>query len=305
MISTTIKVVLDEINREILTCLYKVDFFCDYHLAGLIGENKEYIKGRLKKLARAGLIKRKIIKGNMPCVNWITKQGIKELGLEMRNVREPTTGRFEHSLGCADMYVYMTLMRKKKDGSYKRIVSFGEIITERDFNAVRELKQVKKKSNGQPVYLSLDSHIHKPDGYYFKNGKRIALEFERTPKSKAKILRNNVYENRKRFNTQIWVYDKPIVKKMLERLKQELGSEIQIISIETVREQIYRYVNSLPAEISKKSGKARSSAVGELVKPIPLNRLPIIVKHSAVPVLETRYENGSVLPKKILLERRD
>lgn len=288
-------ITMDAINIEILKCLYKCEFLHEDHLAALIGENRDFLKGRLKRLAKAGLIERKIIQGNRTSVNWITKKGIREIGLAMRNVREPNTGRYEHALGCADMYVFLTLMRKTKNSSIRRIVNFGMIITERDFNAVREMLEIKKKSNGQPVYVSLDRHIHAPDGYYGVNDKYVALEYERIPKNKYKIMRDNIFENRKRFCRQIWFYGKPIVGKILNKIKDELGDEIVIISMDAAREQIMRYVNALPDEISAKSGIPRNSALGEMVEPIPLNKLPVFADRNQSPRLESRPVQGSNL----------
>ncbi len=282
-------IVLSETDKELLSSLYKADFLCDYHLSLIIGENKRYVAKRLHDLATAGLVGRKVLKANCPAANWITKSGISKAGLPPRNVRPPTLGRYEHSLGCADMYVYFCLLRKFKDGSKKRFVHFGDIISERDFNAVRELKEVGKKKNGQSILKSLDFDIHHPDGYFVKNGKYYALEFERTPKSTYDKVRDNALDNCKRFSKQFWVYDSKSVYNYLKKAQAEIGADkLQIIDYKKVREQLQRAVANLPAVISKKSGKPRQSAFGKMVEPTPLNRIPLLPSAVKAPVLESR-----------------
>ena len=282
-------IIVSESDLEILKSLYKTDFLCAYHLAIIVGENKNYVEKRLRDLATAGLVGRKVLKANCPAANWITKSGVLKSGLPPRNVRPPTLGRYEHSLGCADVYLYFCLLRKLKDGSHKRFLHFGDIITERDFNAVRELKEVGKKKNGQAILKSLDFDIHHPDGYFCRNGKYYALEFERTAKSTFEIVRDNARDNAKRFQKQFWVYDKKSVFNYLLKVQHEIGADkIQIIDYCKVREQLQKAVTNLPAVISKKSGKLRRSAFGNMAVPIPLNRIPLLPSAVKKPVLESR-----------------
>ena len=280
---------LSESDLEILCSLYKADFLCDYHLSLIIGENKRYVAKRLHDLATAGLVGRKVLKANCPAANWITKFGISKAGLPPRNVRPPTLGRYEHSLGVADMYVYFCLLRKFKDGRFGRFIHYGNIISERDFNAVRELKEVGKKKNGQPILKSMDFEIHHPDGYFIKNGKYYALEFERTPKSTYEKVRDNALDNCKRFSKQYWIYDSKAVYNYLKKAQSEIGADrIQLIDIRKVREQLQKVVANLPPVISKKSGIPRKSAFGKMVEPTPLNRIPLLPSAVKAPVLERR-----------------
>lgn len=292
-------IVLSETDKELLSSLYKADFLCDYHLSLIIGENKRYVAKRLHDLATAGLVGRKVLKANCPAANWITKRGIQLAGLPPRNVRPPTLGRYEHSLGCADMYIYFCLLRKLKDGSKKRFVHFGDIITERDFNAVRELKKVGKKKNGQHILKSLDFDIHHPDGYFCWHGKYFALEFERTAKSTYEIVRDNVRDNAKRFQKQFWIYDRKSVYNYLQKAQAEIGADkLQIIDYKKVREQLQKAVANLPAVISKKSGKPRQSAFGKMVEPTPLNRIPLLPSAVKKPVLESRTKTATSISDK-------
>ena len=282
-------IILSESDLEILKSLYKVDFLCDYHIAAIIGESKCYVAKRLRDLATAGLVGRKVLKANCPAANWITKKGIQKAGLTPRNVRPPTLGRYEHSLGCADMYVYFCLLRKLKDGRFSRFVHFGGIISERDFNAVRELKEVGKKKNGQPILKSLDFYVHHPDGFFCKSGKYYALEFERTAKSTYDKVLANAKDNAKRFTKQYWVYDHKSVLNYLKKAQSEIGADrIQLIDYVKVREQLRKAVSNLPHVISKKSGKPRQSAFGKMANPLPLNRIPLLPSAVKKPILESR-----------------
>lgn len=290
---------LTEFDNEVLKILYKVEFANVKHIALITGENIDYCTGRLKKLAREKYIVRLSLKSNELAINYITKKGISTAGLPPRNVRPPTLGRYEHSLGCSDMYVYFCLLRKFKDSRFARFVHFGNIITERDFNAVRELKEVGKKKNGQPILKSLDFDIHHPDGYFCKNGKYYALEFERTAKSTYEIVRDNALDNCKRFAKQFWVYDKKSVYNYLLKVQAEIGADrIQLIDIRKVREQLQKAVVNLPAVISKKSGKPRQSAFGKMVEPTPLNRLPLLPSAVKKAVLESRTKTATSISDK-------
>ena len=292
-------IILSESDLEILKSLYKVDFLCDYHIAAIIGESKCYVAKRLRDLATAGLVGRKVLKANCPAANWITKKGIQKAGLTPRNVRPPTLGRYEHSLGCADMYVYLCLLRKLKDGRFARFVHFGDIITERDFNAVRELKEVGRKKNGQPILKSLDFDIHHPDGFFCWHNKYFALEFERTAKSTFELVRDNARDNAKRFSKQFWVYDKKSVYNYLVKVQREVGADrIQLIDIRKVREQLQNAVANLPPVISKKSGMPRKSAFGKMADPLPLNRIPLLPSAVKAPVLESRSKTAVTSSKK-------
>lgn len=290
---------ISESDGELLNVLHKVDFLCSFHAALIIGENVEYTDKRLKDLAKAGLVKRKVLKANCPCANWITKKGIKEAGLPPRNVRPPTLARYEHSLGVADMFVFLCLRRKRKDGSVFRFTTFGNIISERDYFAVREMKQTGTKKNGQPIYTPLDNGIHAPDGYFFNDGKYYALEFERTAKSTYKLVRENVIENSKRFAKQFWVYDKKSVYNYLSKVQAEIGADkLQIIDYKKVQEQLQKAVANLPNVISKKSGIPRKSAFGKMVEPTPLNRIPLLPSAVKKPVLESRTKTATSISDK-------
>lgn len=290
---------LTEFDNEVLKILYKFEFANVKHIALITGENIDYCTGRLKKLARENYIVRISLKSNELAINYITKKGISTTGLPPRSVRPPTLGRYEHSLGVADMYVYFCLLRKFKDGSKKRFVHFGDIISERDFNAVRELKEVGKKRNGQPILKSLDFDIHHPDGYFCKNGKYYALEFERTAKSTYEIVRDNALDNCKRFAKQFWVYDKKSVYNYLLKVQREVGADkLQIIDYKKVREQLQKAVANLPPVISKKSGVPRKSAFGKMADPLPLNRIPLLPSAVKAPVLESRSKTAVTSSKK-------
>ena len=136
---------------------------------------------------------------------------------------------------------------------------------------------------------SLDFDIHHPDGYFCKNGKYYALEFERTAKSTYEIVRDNALDNCKRFAKQFWVYDKKSVYNYLLKVQREIGADkIQLIDYRKVREQLQKAVANLPAVLSKKSGKPRQSAFGKMVEPIPMNRIPLLPSAVKKPVLESR-----------------
>lgn len=305
---------LSDLDYEIMKALYKSCFLLSTHISLIVGENLNYINKRLRDLATSGYVMRKVLKANCPAANWLTKKGIKEVQLPMRNVRAPTLAHYEHSVGCADAYLFFCLLRKRKDGTIGRFLDFGSIITERDFLAVRELQQTGTKNNGQPIFAPVDQHIHRPDGYFCKKGNYYAIEFERTAKSTCRIVRDNVLENAKRFKKQFWFFETKAVYNMLLKIQQEIGTDkIQLFDIGKVREQLQRAISKLPAVISKKSGKPRQSAFGQMVDPLPLNRIPLLPSAFKAPVLEFRSKptklvhpnrNSAMTKPSLRLEKR-
>ena len=275
---------LKDFDRDVLRILYKTDFLSEIHIAALTGENKDYCKQRLKRLKNAGLINRKVISERV--INWITKKGIQEAGLPERSVREPSIGQYAHSLGCADVYTWLALRRPNNDGTTSGLSDFGNIITERDIHANRELRQVGTRRDGQPIYADKSKGIHIPDGYFVSGNNFYAIEYERTRKSSKDIIRQNMLENSRRFRQQFWVYDSPSVETMLRGLQEELGRDkILLYNLTLIREQIVKIVNRLPAEISEKSGVPANSCVGStMAQAIPLYKLPII--QEAVPKVQ-------------------
>lgn len=286
------KVVLSDLDREILGCLYKAEFMTEKQLSVMIGEREQYIKGRCKQLSQAGLINRKVIQ--RIAVNHITTKGIKETGLPVRNIHEPTLSKYEHTLGFMDVCTWMSMWRKFKDGSYRSWIPFGKIITERDFNAVREMRIVKHRADGQPVYASADKDIHAPDGFFRRpDGSYACIEFERTKKSSNRMIRSNILENMKRFRFQYWVYDDPYLGKVLQRLQAEIGEDrIGVYDIRKIRGYIDRYVENLPEVISIKSGIPRRSCLGSMHAPIPLSRLPLLPEYQEKVAFEQRISDA-------------
>lgn len=269
-------VILSELDMEILRALYKTDFMTEKQLCVLTGENPDYIKGRCKKLANAGIIYRKVIRD--VAANYISKKGVKVADLPPRNIHTPTLGKYEHSLGFIDSCLWFSMYRHFKDGSYRSWMPFGQIITERDFGAVKEMSIVKYRADGQPVYVAADKDIHAPDGFFKRpDGSFAAIEFERTHKSSIKILKTNVTENLKRFEMQYWIFDDPYIHRSLKKIQEEVGNDRMIIyDIRKIRSDIDRYVNNIPTVISSKSGIPRCSCFGSMVDPIPLNKLPLL-----------------------------
>ena len=289
-------VILSELDIEILCVLYKCDFMTEKQLSVMIGENANYIKGRTKKLANAGLISRKVVRD--VAANYITKKGVKEAALPPRNIHDPKLSKYEHSLGFMDSCVWFGMYRQFKDGSYRSWIPFGQIITERDFTAVKEMTIIKHRADGQPVYVAADKDIHAPDGYFRRaDGTFAAIEYERTQKSSNRILKTNVLENLKRFKLQYWIYDDPYIGKSLHKIQAELGDNRMIIyDIRKIRSDIDRYVGTIPTVISSKSGIPRHSCLGKMADPIPLNRLPLLPANQQGVVLESRAKDPANSP---------
>ena len=116
-------VILSDLDIEILCCLYKTDFMTEKQLSIMIGENPDYIKGRTKKLANAGLIGRKVVRDI--AVNYILKRGVRDATLPPRNIHEPKLSKYEHSLGFYDVCTWFAMYRTFKDGSYRSWIPFG------------------------------------------------------------------------------------------------------------------------------------------------------------------------------------
>ena len=265
--------IIEDVDIDMLKALSKFNWLHDYHISCFIGENKKYVKGRLKQLTVSGLIRRAQLKSQKPACNWITAEGLTLIG-EKRNVHTPSLAKYSHDLGVADMCCLLTLPKFGKD-KQDRILHLGDIITERDFYSVREMVAVGTKRDGTPIYKSADDGIHAPDAYYVRNGKYIALEFERVHKSTKDIVEENIKDLMKRFSQQMWFYENNRVRSTITEIAARLPKNtIRLFNIEDSRKLIRAYVESLPQAISKKSGIPRDSSLGEFLLPEPLNRIP-------------------------------
>lgn len=263
---------LSDLDIMILTVLYKLSWAQDYHIALLIGEPVKYVRRRLQQLSEGGLVRRVNMLADATALNVITSKGISEAGFEPRSITRPTYFSVEHDRGVADVVVYFAILQR--NGKY--LTDFGSIITERDFDAVTEMEQVGTRSDGQPIYKSKSADVHAPDAYIIKNGKYIAIEFERTLKSKKSNSQmiDNAIDLRKRFYKQFWIYGNNAVRNKLMEIKEEIP-EISMISIEEVRAYLKRRAELLPDTISAKTGLPAVNRVRYMKDPVPLNRLPL------------------------------
>ena len=82
---------------EMLQTLAKFYWLFDYHLSAFVGENSDYVKGRLKQLTTAGLISRRQVCSQDPACNWLTKAGLDFLGEENKTSREPSMTYYLHN----------------------------------------------------------------------------------------------------------------------------------------------------------------------------------------------------------------
>ena len=272
------KVRLGQIDKEILMILYRFLWVYDYHVAALIGENQSYVKGRLKQLAQAGLVGRKILLGNQPAANWITKTGMQELGVEPRKVHEPRPKTCEHDRACSDIYTALAISTAVRDGKCIRLRDLNSVVTERDLLAARKTVATGYQTkSGKMIYKPVDL-AHRPDGYLItKLGQYIAIESELTPKSKKKKLFDNIDSNFLFFTAQWWFTDKESIKNAILSHANEMGmsDRVKVFSLTKVHDQLLRYVHSQPETISKKDLRQRISAVLSCVPTvIPTEELP-------------------------------
>lgn len=281
-------IIKKKVDTEMLQALYKFSFMTEEQLAVVIGEQPSYAKGRLKKLASAGYIKRTILNGK--AANYITKEGMRMAGLKYRNVNPPTLSKYAHSFGFAEICVWLSLRRKMKDGSLRGYVDLGQINTERDFCSVRELHMTGSRSDGQPIYVSADKGIHSPDGFFRRpDGAYTCIEYERTMKPSIFILRKNIFQNMKRFRLQIWVSGDPYILKTLNMIRKEVGeNKMAVYDLKKIIFEIDRYISNIPVVISEKSGIPRHSCLGSMATPIPLNHLPLLPEYREKVQFETR-----------------
>ena len=258
------KIRISKIDIEILMVLYRYSWAYDYHIAALVGESQAYVKGRLKQLAQAGLIGRKILLGNEPAANWILKEGMKLLGLVPRKIHEPIPKTCVHDRACADLYVALAISTRIQDDKRVRSYSFNQIITEKDlFCARKNIATGHHKKNGQMIYKPVDL-AHRPDGYLItKAGSYTALEAELTPKSKKAKLFANIDSNAKYFQTQWWFTDRDSIKKAIISHANDMGvaDSVKVYSMSRIHDQVIKYVNALPQTIAKKDGRSRASLV--------------------------------------------
>ena len=92
-----------------------------------------------------------------------------------------------------------------------------------------------------------------------------------------------------RFSFQHWFFDDTYVGQVLYKLQNELGKDkLAVYDIRMIREQMSRYLDSIPQIISEKSGIPRKSCLGTMIDPIPLNRIPLLTQYQHHVTLESR-----------------
>lgn len=96
---------ISERDLMILKILYRLPWAMDWHIAVLIGEAVKYVFGRLNQLARAGLVERKKLLADEEVRNYLTAEGCRVLGFEVKKKRVPKIGRFEHDFDVIDSYI--------------------------------------------------------------------------------------------------------------------------------------------------------------------------------------------------------
>ena len=254
---------ISERDLMILKILYRLPWAMDWHIAVLIGEPEKYVFGRLNQLSRGGLVERKKLLADEEVLNYITAEGCRVLGFEVKKKRVPKIGRFEHDKGVIDSYIWLCL----------KGLSFGRIVTEKAMNSAIEMKQVGDK------WVRLGRDIHLPDGYYIaNNGQYVALEFERTKKNKTsnKQMISNLQANSRRFHQQLWFVALDSIEKELMKSSAYKQSELKIFRIEKIRSDLAEYVEQLPLLLSEKSGIAPKILFSEPVEAVPVAKIPII-----------------------------
>ena len=283
------KLMVSNLDKEILKMLFKVDFMTDKMISILSGEPLTYINGRLKKMAQARFIKRAII--CKEALNYITVEGIKLIDLEPRNIHTPKIGTYAHSYGVYESYLWLSIPHSFSNGSTHSFVDFGAITTERDFNTVRPMTLTGHRKDGHPVYKNADSTVHDPDGFFKRSdGSYAAIEFERTKKGARNIVRDNIISNAKRFSVQYWFADDPYVLRGLNSIAEELKNKsIVIKDMRAIRRDLEEYLNKLPAIFSQKSGIPRVSLFGNtMVDPVAVSSLPLRPEYQNTVTFEHR-----------------
>ncbi|WP_421450012.1 hypothetical protein [Streptococcus suis] len=254
---------VSERDLMILKILYQLPWAMDWQIAVLIGEPVKYVFGRLNQLARGGLVERKKLLADEEVLNYLTAEGCRVLGVEVKKKRVPKVGRFEHDKGVIDSYIWLCL----------KGLLFGRIVTEKAMNSAIEMKQVGDK------WVRLGRDIHLPDGYYkSNNGRYVALEFERTKKNKTsnRQMIANVQANSRRFHQQFWFVALDSIEKELQKSSAYKKSELKIFRIEAIRADLADYVEQLPMILSEKSGIKPKILFSEPVQVVPVAKIPIL-----------------------------
>ena len=249
-------------DEMMLKILYRLPWAFDWHIALLIGEPVKYVRGRLNQLVVRGLVERKKLVVGEEVLNYLTAEGCREIGYEVKKKRVPKIGRFEHDLGVIDSYLWLAL----------KGVPFGLIVTEKAMNSAIEMKKVGTK------WIRLGLDVHLPDGYILGNGKYFALEFERTKKNKTsnKQMISNVYDNSRRFHIQYWFVALDSIEKELKKTSFYRDGTLKIIRIDDVRSILSNAVSDLPTVLSDKSGEKPKILFSEPIEAIPVAKLPIL-----------------------------
>ena len=257
-------------DLKIFKILYKVFWMPTELIALLIDEPVAYTNRRLIRMRANGYIGREVLAGS--ACNYLTRSGMNFLDLPHRNVRKPSLYQYEHQLGEAQMYCFLSMYPLTK--AKKPLARFFEIITERDLLCCRDWEVVGYKSNGAKKMRAADEDFHVPDGYIRStSGQLYGLEFERSRKSATSNtqLINNIHSNSLIFGTQLWFAEGKLVQNKIHREKGD--NKILIYDMATVRAWLDTRIASLSETISWKEKRTPEDRLGDWTTPKPLNQL--------------------------------
>lgn len=255
----------------LLKSLYCFPWLMDWHLAVILDERVSYVTGRMLQFEKRGLIERKKLISDEEVLNYIKVDGCRLIGYEEKKKKVPKIGRFEHDKGVIEASLWFMINKK---------ASLRSFVTEKMLNSAVEMKRV----GGQLRREVKEAHL--PDGYVrAKSGKYVAIEFERTKKSKSSKTQmlNNVQANSRRFVKQFWFVELDSIEKSLNETTEFKNKKLEIIRMSKVRKDLAEYLNTLPKQTRLRDKLSDRTLFNEPDFPIrSVASLDLIVRNKAI-----------------------
>ena len=203
--------VLTSRDMEIISLAHRFRFCLGRHIKTLVGfDGARSCDRRLRALVEAQYLKRKKYLYGFPYLYTTTHKGRMLIGANKREDKIRIDA-IAHNAHVMDAVVYYKL---------KYGLSLKDFISEKELH----------------IMAGFGIRKHQPDFVVLANGKRCAVEVERSAKPKSK-LEKNIRDNYLNYDFQIWIVSDPKAYKLIQKFMQEY-SNMELINLEEVLEYV-------------------------------------------------------------------
>jgi len=203
--------VLTDRDMEIIRLIHRFRFCLGRHILSLLSfEGTRSCDRRLRTLVDAGFVKRKKVLYGFPYLYTTTHKGRLTIGANKREDKI-RLDLIPHNIHVLDSVIYCKL---------KYNLSLKDIQSEKELH----------------ILDGFNTRKHQSDFTFSLDGKKYAVELERTVKSKNR-LEKNIRDNYLGYDYQIWIVGDIKAYKVIQKYAREY-SNMELISLEEVLEYV-------------------------------------------------------------------